>query len=67
MTEPSRPEPRYLPADLVLSEMAGFGHYPLPIMTVGRASIPAGLGNIAGGTLLVALPFWYVFRCSDHD
>lgn len=24
--------------------------------------IPAGLGNIVGATLLVALPFWYVFR-----
>lgn len=28
--------------------------------------IPAGLGNIAGATLLVALPFWYVFRRREN-
>lgn len=24
--------------------------------------VPAGIGNLLGGTLLVALPFWYAFR-----
>jgi formate/nitrite transporter FocA (FNT family) len=24
--------------------------------------IPAGIGNILGGTLLVALPLWYALR-----
>jgi formate transporter len=24
--------------------------------------LPAGIGNILGGTLLVALPFWFAFR-----
>jgi formate transporter len=23
--------------------------------------IPAGIGNVLGGTLLVALPFWYLY------
>lgn len=29
---------------------------------LGWNIIPAGIGNILGGALLVALPFWYVFR-----
>ena len=29
--------------------------------------IPAGLGNIMGATLLVALPFWYSFTPQDTE
>lgn len=29
--------------------------------------IPAGIGNMAGGTLLVALPFWWVFQQSRSE
>lgn len=29
--------------------------------------IPAGIGNILGGALLVALPFWYVFKPADTE
>jgi formate/nitrite transporter FocA (FNT family) len=24
--------------------------------------VPAGIGNMIGGTVFVALPFWWVFR-----
>jgi formate transporter len=32
---------------------------------IGWNIIPVGFGNILGGALLVALPFWYAFRKSD--
>lgn len=32
---------------------------------LGWNIVPAGIGNIIGGALLVALPIWYVFRSSD--
>lgn len=31
---------------------------------LGWSIVPAGIGNILGGALLVAVPFWYVFRPS---
>ena len=52
---------------------ANMGYFSL-IMAMGEGPgwsdaflwniLPAGLGNILGGTLLVALPFWFAFR--DH-
>lgn len=33
---------------------------------MGWNIIPAGIGNIAGGTLLVALPFWFVWTRSER-
>ena len=50
---------------------ANMGYFSL-IMAMGEGPgwrdaflwniLPAGLGNILGGTLLVALPFWFAFR-----
>jgi formate transporter len=38
------------------------GHGPGWGAALGWNIIPAGLGNMAGGALLVALPFWYALR-----
>ena len=65
MSDHPRPEPRYLPADLVLSEMAAFGHGPGWASEIGWNIIPVGFGNIVVGARLVALPFWYAFRKRD--
>lgn len=49
---------------------ANLGYFTLSILGDGGASVsdalawnlvPAGIGNVIGGTLLVALPFWYVW------
>jgi formate transporter len=46
------------------------GFFSLSIATGGEPGwgqafvwnlIPAGIGNVLGGTLLVALPFWYLY------
>lgn len=50
---------------------ANMGYFSLLVMETGWAEwdqailknvIPAGIGNLVGGTLLVALPFWYAFK-----
>jgi len=50
---------------------ANMGYFSLSIATGGGPGwvdaflwnvIPAGIGNILGGSLLVALPFWFAFR-----
>jgi len=49
---------------------ANFGYFSLSFLEEGQLDlgdaviwnlIPAGLGNVVGGTFLVALPFWYVW------
>lgn len=40
------------------------GQGPGWVPALGWNLVPAGLGNVLGGTLLVALPFWYAFRAS---
>ena len=57
---------------VVLSEaVLNMGFFSLLLMETGwggwdeaifRNLIPAGIGNLIGGTLLVALPFWYALR-----
>lgn len=42
--------------------MAETGQGPGWGAALGWNIIPAGLGNMLGATLLVAVPFWYVFR-----
>ena len=54
MNDDSRPEPRHLPADLVLSEMAAFGHRRLGELTAGRAFVLAVIG---GGFITVGALF----------
>ena len=41
-----------------LSMAAGGG--PGWASAIGWSLVPAGIGNILGGTLLVALPFWFL-------
>lgn len=50
---------------------ANMGYFSLQMMettgpgwasAVGWNIIPAGIGNIIGGSMLVALPFWFAFR-----
>lgn len=43
---------------LLMTEAEGPGW----VAALGWNLLPAGIGNIIGGTLLVALPFWYVFH-----
>jgi formate transporter len=31
------------------------------LSAIGWNLIPAGIGNVLGGTLLVALPFWFLY------
>jgi len=38
------------------------GHGPGWGAALGWSIIPAGIGNMAGGAFLVALPFWYALR-----
>jgi formate transporter len=38
------------------------GHGPGWAAALGWSVIPAGIGNMAGGAFLVALPFWYALR-----
>lgn len=56
---------------------ANMGFFSLFVMETGWAGwdeaifrnlIPAGIGNLIGGTLLVALPFWYAFQLMpEHE
>lgn len=46
---------------LQMMETTGPGWWP----ALGWNIIPVGIGNILGGTLLVAVPFWYAFRRSQ--
>jgi len=57
VSQSHRPEPRYLPAEFVLSEMASFGHRRLHRLTSGRALVLAliGGGFIAMGALFSLL------------
>ncbi|MEM1429122.1 MAG: formate/nitrite transporter family protein [Pseudomonadota bacterium] len=54
---------------------ANMGYFALSMATGGGPgwgpalswnAVPAGIGNILGGALLVALPFWYAFRGAVH-
>jgi formate transporter len=53
---------------------ANMGYFSLSIAAGGGPGwaqgllwniIPAGIGNVLGGTLLVALPFWYLYGRDD--
>ena len=55
---------------------ANMGYFSLSIASGGGPGwgeafiwnlIPAGIGNILGGTLLVALPFWYLYGRRDTE
>ncbi len=46
--------------------MAETGQGPGWAVALGWNIVPVGLGNMVGATLLVALPFWYVFQPSDE-
>lgn len=47
-----------------LANSEGIG--PSWIAAMGWSIIPAGIGNVVGGTLLVALPFWFVWTRSQR-
>lgn len=42
--------------------MAETGEGPGWATALGWSIVPAGVGNMVGATVFVALPFWYVFR-----
>ena len=44
--------------------MAETGQGPGWATALGWSIVPAGIGNMIGATVFVALPFWYVFRPS---
>lgn len=46
---------------LLMTETTGPGWATAIVWNI----IPAGLGNLAGGAVLVALPFWYAFHLPD--
>lgn len=55
---------------------ANMGFFSLFVMETGwtgwneaifRNLIPADIGNLIGGPLLVALPFWYAFQRMPND
>lgn len=43
------------------------GHGPGWGPALGWNIIPAGIGNLLGGTFLVALPFWFALRPASHS
>ncbi|HZD22578.1 MAG TPA: formate/nitrite transporter family protein [Acidimicrobiia bacterium] len=57
---------QHSPANFGYFSLAWFGGTQLSVWDVVVWNlIPAGLGNVIGGTFLVALPFWYIWGRRD--